>query len=200
VPVQLDHVLIAVQDLAAATQGFESRYGLEATGGGRHPGWGTANRIVPLGDAYVELVAVVDDGEAATSAFGKWVAGGATAAGRLLGWAVRTDDLDSVAQRLGLAVSSGSRDALRWRLAGLEEAVAKPPLPFFIAWAPGTALPGRAAPVDIPVARLVLQGPRGRLSEWLGEHTLPVAVEPGSPGVAELVLAYPSGEISIYSP
>jgi Glyoxalase-like domain len=200
VPVQLDHVLIAVQDLAAATQGFESRYGLEATGGGRHPGWGTANRIVPLGDAYVELVAVVDDGEAATSAFGKWVAGGATAAGRLLGWAVRTDDLDSVAQRLGLAVSSGSRDALRWRLAGLEEAVAEPPLPFFIEWAPGTALPGRAAPVDIPVARLVLQGPTGRLSEWLGEHALPVAVEPGSPGVAELVLAYPSGEISIYSP
>jgi hypothetical protein len=54
--------------------------------------------------------------------------------------------------------------------------------------------------VDIPVARLVLQGPTGRLSEWLGEHALPVAVEPGSPGVAELVLAYPSGEISIYSP
>jgi hypothetical protein len=43
---------------------MEGRYGLASIEGGRHPGWGTANRIIPLGDAYIELVTVVDDEEA----------------------------------------------------------------------------------------------------------------------------------------
>ena len=66
-PMELDHVLFAVADLAAAATEFESRYGLASVQGGRHDGWGTANRIVPLGDAYLELLAVVDEDEAASS-------------------------------------------------------------------------------------------------------------------------------------
>jgi Glyoxalase-like domain len=71
---ELDHVLVAVPDLAAAARVLEEEHGLTAIEGGRHPGWGTANRIVPLGDSYLELVAVVDAGEAARSPFGRWVA------------------------------------------------------------------------------------------------------------------------------
>src|SRR5207253_9345067 len=54
--VELDHVLIAVDDLAAAARELEARHGLASIRGGRHPGWGTANRIVPLGQTYLELV------------------------------------------------------------------------------------------------------------------------------------------------
>jgi hypothetical protein len=50
---ELDHVLIAVSDLAAAAREIEVRYGLVSIEGGRHPGWGTANRIVPLGETYL---------------------------------------------------------------------------------------------------------------------------------------------------
>ncbi|HEY8778025.1 MAG TPA: VOC family protein [Gaiellaceae bacterium] len=71
---ELDHVLIAVGDLAAAAHEFEVEHGLASIEGGRHPGWGTANRIVPLGKSYLELVAVVDQDEAARSDFGRWVA------------------------------------------------------------------------------------------------------------------------------
>ena len=60
-------------DLAAAAEEIEARHGLASIEGGRHPGWGTANRIVPLGEAYLELVAVVDEAEAAQSPFGRWV-------------------------------------------------------------------------------------------------------------------------------
>jgi hypothetical protein len=67
---QLDHVLIAVTDLAAAVEELEDRYGLAAVAGGRHPSWGTANMIVPLGETYLELVAVIDEDEAAESVFG----------------------------------------------------------------------------------------------------------------------------------
>src|SRR4051794_22384701 len=82
--IELDHVLIAVTDLDAAGREFQSRYGLVSIAGGRHPGWGTANRIVPLGDTYLELVAAVDAAEAAGSPFGRWVAA-APPAGRWAG-------------------------------------------------------------------------------------------------------------------
>ena len=147
---ELDHVLIGVTDLAAAARGLEARCGLQARSRVVvwHPHWGTANRIVPLGTSYVELVAVVDEATAADSSFGRWVASGASKRGRPLGWAVRTGMLDQTARRLGLTVSGGSRiartrDVLRWRLAGIERAPrAEPSLPFFIEWGTGTRLPG----------------------------------------------------------
>ena len=57
---ELDHVLIACTDLDAAAREFEARVGLSSVEGGRHRDWGTANRIVPLGSSYLELVTVVD--------------------------------------------------------------------------------------------------------------------------------------------
>jgi hypothetical protein len=47
---ELDHVLIGVTDLAAAARELEARCGLVSVEGGSHPHWGTANRIVPLGN------------------------------------------------------------------------------------------------------------------------------------------------------
>ncbi len=137
-------MLITVADLAASVAELKSRYGFASIEGGRHLGWGMANRIVPLGDAYLELIAVAAADEAAGSAFGRWVAGGKV--GRPLGWAVRTDNIDGVAERLKLTVFSGSRPAndrtiLRWRY---EQAAAEPSLPIFIEWGSGTRLPGRS--------------------------------------------------------
>src|SRR5438093_12432628 len=110
VALELDHLVIAVADLATAGREIEARHGLASVEGGRHPGWGTANRIVPLGDAYLELVAVVDEAEAASSTFGRWVGRMRPATGLLrpFGWALRTPHLDAVAGRLGLTVASGS--------------------------------------------------------------------------------------------
>jgi hypothetical protein len=142
---ELDHVLIAVDDLEAAARAVEQRHGLASVEGGRHQGLGTANRIVPLGDTYLELVAVVDASE--TSGFADWIASGPRP--RLLGWCVRTDDLDEVAGRLGLTIADGSRarpdgTVLRWRMAGLERSADEPLLPFFIEWGEDTPYPGGA--------------------------------------------------------
>src|SRR4051795_3390277 len=104
----IDHVVIPMGDLASAASVLESKYGLMSVEGGRHPGWGTANRIVPLGDAYLELVAVAAAAAAAARAFGAWVAAGLASGGGPLGWAVRTDRIDDVARRLGLTVADGS--------------------------------------------------------------------------------------------
>lgn len=94
-------MLIGVADLAAAARELEAHCGLSSVEGGRHSDWGTANRIVPLGASYLELVAVVDEATAAGSCFGRWVARGASGLGRTLGWAVRTGRMDETAPAQG---------------------------------------------------------------------------------------------------
>ena len=200
---QLDHVLVAVPDLVVGVRAIEARLGLTSVEGGRHPGWGTANRIVPLGPAYLELVAVVDAGEAAAHTFGRWLTA-AQPRGGPFGWAVRTEELDRVADRLGLPVRDGSRATpdgrlLRWRTAGLEQAAAEPFLPFFIEWAEGTPLPGRAAVTHpggpLEITELALRGDADRLTAWLGGHALPVTIRPGAACLESVALAGPAGRV-----
>ena len=197
---ELDHVLIAVTDLEAAARDFESRHGLASVDGGRHRDFGTANRIIPLGTTYLELVAVVDQAAAAASSFGWWVDRGATDEGRLIGWAVRTSALDEIAGRLELPIRSGSRltpagTELRWRSAGIDEASAEPCLPFFIEWEEGVPYQGAVEAPRATIARLVLEGNPERVAGWLGEHTLPVRVIDGPAEVAAVVLSTAGGEI-----
>ena len=193
---EIDHVVLPVADLALAASEIESRYGLGSIEGGRHPAWGTANRIVPLGHAYVELVAVSDPETAAHTAFGSWVA--SAKPGRPLGWAVRTDAINAVGRRLGLTVVPGFRATpggarITWRSAGVEVAAREPGLPFFIQWGDGVPLPGatplrhRAGPTRLKL--LSLDADPVRLAWWLGEHQLPLAVAPGPPRVSEVVLS-----------
>jgi Glyoxalase-like domain len=204
VGLELDHVIIAVGDLDAAADAFRHRYGLAAVGGGRHAAWGTANAIVPLGGAYIELITVVERAVAAASTFGRWVASGRD--GRPIGWVVRTSALDTIAARLALEPTDGSRTTpdgrvLRWRTAGTEAAAAEPALPFFIEWGAEVDPPGRT-PVTHPVGevaldRLVVAGDAERLAAWTGDARLPVLVRPGEPAVLEVVLSAGGREIVI---
>ena len=201
-------MLIAVADLAAEGREIELRHGLASVEGGRHPSWGTANRIVPLGDSYLELIAVVDAAKAAESAFGRWVASGASSTARPLGWAVRTSQLNQVARRLNLPIHEGSRakpdgEQLRWRSAGVDQAAAEPSLPFFIEWEPQTQLPGQAAirhrAGTASVDKLVLHADPGRLAGWLGDHQLPIVVHTGMLGLTTIYISSDAGEIILGS-
>ena len=57
---RIDHVLYGVQDLDLAAGRLEADHGLVAAGGGSHGELGTANRLIPLGDQYLELITVAD--------------------------------------------------------------------------------------------------------------------------------------------
>ena len=192
----IDHIVVPVPDLALAASEIESRFGLGSIEGGRHPNWGTANRIVPLGDSYVELVAIADRETAARTAFGGWIA--SAEAGRPLGWAVRTDSIDAIGRRLGLTVVPGYRATpegarITWRSAGVEVAAREPGLPFFIQWGDGVPLPG-ATPARHPggparLKLLSLDADPVRIAEWLGEHDLPLAIATGPSRLSGLVLS-----------
>ena len=194
-------------DLEAAARTIEREHGLTAIEGGRHPSWGTANRIIPLGDAYLELVTAVDAAVAARSSFGRWIAASQSERLRPLGWALRTDNLDEVASRLGLAIEAGSRtgssgELVRWRLAGVEEAAAEPALPFFIEWAPGTELPGRArtdhTAGEVRIAEVRVSGDPHEINTWLGAHHVPIDIRAGRSAITAVTLASASGDEIVF--
>ncbi len=193
--------MIAVADLVGAATVFEAQYGLRSVEGGRHPGWGTSNRIVPLGDAYLELVAVVDEREAATSRFGSWIAARASPAGRIVGWAVRPEHLDATAVRLGLRIDAGSRTKpsggrVTWRMAGIDVATSRAWLPFFIERGDRAMFPGATA-TPTPTLRLEIEGDEQELSDWLGDHALPLVTRAGTRGVTRIVLEGKTGRVVI---
>jgi hypothetical protein len=158
--VSLDHVLVAVRNLDEAAHDFEKRYELSSIPGGRHPGIGTANRIIPLGRSYIELIAVVDQAEALSSARSMRVARAVSLGRTFATWAVRTNHLDDLRVHLasrGLVLpetAQGSRarpdgTMLRWRSQELRwrshESIADDDvLPFVIEWeGPANLHPGR---------------------------------------------------------
>jgi hypothetical protein len=203
--VEIDHLLIRVPDLDSAARALETEHGLASVPGGRHPGWGTANRIVPLGETYLELVTVVDEREAEGSLFGRWVL---EAPDGPMGWCARPPSIEAEAERLELELHSGSRDTaagdlLTWRFAGFEQAAAGPALPFFIEWGDLTLFPGRIAvehpsgPVEL--TELALTGDAGRIAEWLGPHQLPITVRPGPPSLDRIVLTGRAGQLVLHA-
>src|SRR5947209_20589152 len=63
----IDHIIIGVHDLEKAAAQFDEKLGLLASGGGIHPLGGTANRIIVIGDTYLELITIRTPAEAQQS-------------------------------------------------------------------------------------------------------------------------------------
>lgn len=176
-------MIYAAVDLDAAAARIEGELGLLARAGGRHEGLGTHNRIVPLGGGYLELLAVADPDEAASSDFGRGlVARLAQGGDGLLGWAVAVDDVDSVARRLGTTITTIRRAGLSARLTALAEAMREPFLPFFISRDPGVPDPGIDGDAG-GITWIEVAGDAARLERWLDISLLPVRVVAGPPAV-----------------
>jgi catechol 2,3-dioxygenase-like lactoylglutathione lyase family enzyme len=115
-PSGIDHVVIAVADPDASAAELTEKVGLAFTGGGRHEGLGTFNRIAFLGDAYLELIGVEDAAAAQGWAVGRAAvraleAGGGFATYGLVDDAIRVNvsHLQANGSRIG-PVEHGSRE------------------------------------------------------------------------------------------
>jgi hypothetical protein len=136
----IDHVVLATDDPDATATLLEERLGLASTGGGRHDAFGTMNRLVWLGDAFLELIGVFDPELARESWLGRRVLASLERGGGLVTWAISVDDLDGAlrwapSDRRLLGPFDGERRRpdgriVRWRLARPEEI--SPTAPFLI--------------------------------------------------------------------
>jgi hypothetical protein len=153
VPPELDHLIVGARNLDEGIAYLEKLSGYRAAYGGSHPGRGTRNALLKLGhDSYLEILA--PDPEQPTLVWHKELP--TLDEPRLVGWAERVNDIDSLAAHLrkrGVEVigpTPGSRtrpngDTLRWTLllrfddrGGI--------LPFYIAWDPTSPHPSDDAP------------------------------------------------------
>jgi hypothetical protein len=139
----IDHLILAVTDLATATQELAEALGVVVEPGGEHPGWGTHNAIVRLGSSYLELIAVKDPDLARRRPRGQRLLASLESGSGWLGYALRTADIASASQQLrsrGLSVGEaepGRRlrpdgTELRWQTASFDEAMWGGVLPFVI--------------------------------------------------------------------
>lgn len=205
---RLDHVGYAVRDLDEAATRFREAYGLDSVVGGRHEGLGTANRIVPLGDHYIELIGVVDRAEAETNAFGRSVTERTSERDGWLLIVVSSDDVAAEAERLGLDVQPGTRvrpdgSGIRWRMAGIDDPRRQPWMPFFITWDIDDELyPGRqpAGHTVEPrgLSRVEVAGDAERLRDWVGGLDVGIRVVDEDPvGIRRVAISTADGELVI---
>ena len=100
----LDHVIVAVRDLAASTETYEKLLGRTPSWRGGHPALGTANTLFRLANTYLELLAPVGPGPFAAQLEQQLARDGEGLAGLAFG----TDDADECAAALrasGIAAS-----------------------------------------------------------------------------------------------
>jgi Glyoxalase-like domain len=116
--VELDHLVVAARDLEAGADWVEARLGVRPSDGGKHAFMGTHNRLVRLGEVYLEVIAV--DPDASSPARARWFGLDAfDDEPRLMHWVARVTNLEAIVnsslEPLG-TVTVASRGDLRWRI------------------------------------------------------------------------------------
>ena len=121
--VTLDHLVIAAETLEDGVAHVEATLGVPMAGGGKHEHMGTHNRLLALGEAYLEVIAIDPDapapGRARMFALDEF-----RGPPRLTNWVVRTPDLRGA---LALApagagqVMALSRGDFRWTMSVPED-------------------------------------------------------------------------------
>jgi hypothetical protein len=165
--VGIDHLILAIDELQKGLENFARLTGVRPELGGEHPGRGTANALVSLGQGrYLEILAPASKTARLDPSWGDSLRHGSLTP---VGWALHSRDLARTVadlRKAGLPVSTpqpGSRkrpdgSTLTWRTAALEG----PQLglsPFFIQWGEGTVHPSITSPPGCELVRVAITAP-----------------------------------------
>jgi hypothetical protein len=203
----IDHVVALAPDAAAAAAQLRARDGIGSEPGPYLPFAGTRGVHVPLEPpAYLEILAIEDRDAAAGSVSGRAALACEAAGYGLFAWAVLVDDLERIAERVGVdifdfTIPHGDGTLRGWR------AVSGPAhLPFFIDYPNNgdrlgrwQAIYDRVGHTSAPAgfAELTISGSRSELDDWLGPHDLPLRFVDGNEGIREARIATSHGEAVI---
>lgn len=182
-PTMLDHILLGCSDLDRGIDFVEKDTGVRAAFGGVHPGRGTRNALLSLGEKhYLEIIAPDPKQSQVPDHYGLHK----LSEPRLVGWAVHPGDLTQFANHLREGdfefegPTPGSRKRpdgrlLRWKTLNLKDDLGGL-LPFFIEWSADTIHPSVHSPSGCKIVRFTYAGPDydgvGRLFDLMGLEVL----------------------------
>jgi hypothetical protein len=210
VPTLLDHILLGCNSLDRGIAFVEEATGVRAAFGGVHPGAGTRNALLSLGEnRYLEIIAPDPQQPASADARDLRLLCEEPA---IVGWAAHRADLDAFASRLkqqGLDVEGpipGSRKRpdgrlLTWKVMRLKGDSTQL-LPFFIEWSAGSIHPSIDSPHGCELLRFEAFAPdadaRAVSSQWKAlKLDLPLAEAKNSLLIA--TIAGPKGQLEVSS-
>ena len=189
----VDHLVYAVPDVSAGVAEMEARLGVSFSPGGSHPGMGTRNALLRLGDgAYMEVVG--PDPEQPQPPEGLWLADGGPGLPALVTWASHSSDLHGlvsgpVRHLLGPVRSMSRRNddgsVLSWTLTMPVRPLPRGGVvPFFIDWGdsvhPSAVLPD----AGVRLAGLEARHPEAEAVAWeLTTLGVEMQVESGEPAI-----------------
>jgi hypothetical protein len=165
-PKVLDHILLGCSDLDRGIALVEEQLGVRAAFGGVHPGRGTRNALLSLGERhYLEIIARDPQQHDAADNYELKELNEP----RLVGWAAHPGDVFQLAARLRSAnipfdgPTPGSRKRpdgrlLQWQTLNLKDNHSGM-LPFFIEWSAGTVHPSVDAPIGCKLDRFAISAP-----------------------------------------
>jgi hypothetical protein len=201
----LDHLVYHAPDLDEAVADLEARLGVRPAAGGRHPGRGTRNALLALGDrAYLEVLAPDPDQPPPERSPSAWSIGPQP---RLATWAVRTPVIEmQAALALGRGVDLGavvdmSRERpdgalLRWRLTAARMLV-DGLVPFLIDWG-DSPHPSESAPDGCTLVELWGEHPEpARVGLALDAAGVSLRVERGPAPALVALLDTPRGRVEL---
>lgn len=198
---RLDHLAVSAVTLEGGVAAVEEALGVRLAGGGQHPHMATHNRLLALGDIYLEVIAT--DPAAPRPAWPRWFDLDRFAGRpRLTNWVCACDDLEAALagapSGVGVPVDL-QRGDYRWRMA----VPADGRLPFdggfpaLIQWQ-GALHPARALPESgIRLALLEITHPQAEALEQALSgrfHDTRVVFCPGPDKAMRAVFATPWGE------
>lgn len=202
--VGIDHLILAIDDLQKGIESFARQTGVRPEFGGEHPGRGTANALVSLGQGrYLEILAPASSQARTDPSWGEITKHTALTP---VGWALHARDLAKTVAALRGAdflVSDpqpGARQrpdgsTLHWQTAALASQQLDLE-PFFIQWGDGTAHPSTTSPRGCELVRVAITAPDpANLQKLLKTVGVAVDVTQGIPGGMTFTLRCAKGEI-----
>jgi hypothetical protein len=204
--IRIDHVIVGAADLDAAIAEIERLTGVRPVIGGVHPGRGTRNALLSLGEGtYLEIVAP-DPAQSVDSEDVRALR--ALPRPTPFGWAVSADTESALRSALSgadIAITDpkpGSRakpdgSVLRWVTFGYAT-LDKPQAPFFIIWADPALHPSRTSAAGCRLSGMAIESPdAAAISHAIAPLGLRAPVKAAAEDRIRLSLSCPKGEVRL---
>jgi len=205
VPALLDHIILGCNDLERGIEAVEEATGVRAAIGGVHPGRGTRNALLSLGERrYLEIIAP-DPVQQKIVHFPQIRQ---MTEPRLIGWAVHPPDIAAVAKQLRenqiafTGPDDGSRKrpdgrVLNWKTINLADDRGGL-LPFFIEWSADSVHPSKDAPARCKLEYFeILSADPDELSSTLKRISLDLPVQRSDKARLHALISGPKGDAKL---